>query len=557
VTNLDYLYNVHGDVTNLMNSTTIAASYYYDAFGVCTETTYSGGMVSTDDTNPYRYAGYQYDSETQLYYLNSRMYNPLTSRFMQEDTFPGWKTDPLSLNRYTYAHNNPIKYWDPTGHYVSPTDKANLTTSQIAGLEKATADWNKANAAGDKAGMAAANTAANAIRASAGYSGGNNGNSVTVSSGNTVSTVVVNKTTTVNNSGTITTVNVLTGATSTINNSGSIGTVNNHGTTTINNSGSIGTVNNSGSISLISNTGSIGTITNSGNVGTITNSGTIVAVSNSGTINYISNINNGSIDTISNSNTIKSINTGKSTSNITNSGAVSSIVTGSNSFVKVDNTGIINSIYIGSGGTLDGSNLGFVEKTSGGSGYKPTYQWVNSSAKTLLLIQNRFILDYLLTQDDQSAGVGASRIGTKLYKDFSNPINTALVNAESTFGANGNRRDYGWFAAQVNHGADWDIKIEDPWNRTIANNTFPGQNTPIVVNGQIVTPHVLGNMTYGYLGSACGLTQFELLKGGDYANGSYSGGFWGGVWGIITSSDPEEDKAEIKAGVKWYQDAHK
>ena len=31
--NLDYLYNGHGDVTNLMNGTTIAATYYYDAFG--------------------------------------------------------------------------------------------------------------------------------------------------------------------------------------------------------------------------------------------------------------------------------------------------------------------------------------------------------------------------------------------------------------------------------------------------------------------------------------------------------------------------------------------
>ena len=24
----------------------------------------------------------------------------------------------MSLNRYTYAHNNPLKYWDPTGHWV-------------------------------------------------------------------------------------------------------------------------------------------------------------------------------------------------------------------------------------------------------------------------------------------------------------------------------------------------------------------------------------------------------------------------------------------------------
>ncbi|MCL1872749.1 MAG: hypothetical protein FWF85_01355, partial [Clostridiales bacterium] len=68
VTNLDYLYNGHGDVTNLMNGTTIAATYYYDAFGNVTEDTGSS-------TNPYRYAGYQYDKESKFYYLNARHYS--------------------------------------------------------------------------------------------------------------------------------------------------------------------------------------------------------------------------------------------------------------------------------------------------------------------------------------------------------------------------------------------------------------------------------------------------------------------------------------------------
>jgi len=28
----------------------------------------------------------------------------------------GQINDPLSLNLYTYSHNNPISYYDPTGH---------------------------------------------------------------------------------------------------------------------------------------------------------------------------------------------------------------------------------------------------------------------------------------------------------------------------------------------------------------------------------------------------------------------------------------------------------
>ena len=38
---------------------------------------------------------------------------------MTRDTYTGNYGDPLSLNRYTYGHNNPIKYVDPTGHSVN------------------------------------------------------------------------------------------------------------------------------------------------------------------------------------------------------------------------------------------------------------------------------------------------------------------------------------------------------------------------------------------------------------------------------------------------------
>jgi RHS repeat-associated protein len=51
-----------------------------------------------------------------LYYLNARMYDPKTARFIQEDTYDGNPNDPLSLNLYTYCANNPLIYWDPTGH---------------------------------------------------------------------------------------------------------------------------------------------------------------------------------------------------------------------------------------------------------------------------------------------------------------------------------------------------------------------------------------------------------------------------------------------------------
>ena len=108
-----YMYNGHADVTALLRPDgTVAATYYYDAFGNITDTTGSA-------SNSVTYAGYQYDSETGLYYLNARMYDPKTARFLQEDTYRGEANDPLSLNLYTYVNNNPVKYDDPTGHFAN------------------------------------------------------------------------------------------------------------------------------------------------------------------------------------------------------------------------------------------------------------------------------------------------------------------------------------------------------------------------------------------------------------------------------------------------------
>jgi RHS repeat-associated protein len=87
----------------------VVGTYYYDAFGNITE------QVGSVDNN-ITYAGYQYDKETGLYYLNARMYDPKIARFMQEDTYTGDPNDPLSLNLYTYCHNEPMMYNDPTGH---------------------------------------------------------------------------------------------------------------------------------------------------------------------------------------------------------------------------------------------------------------------------------------------------------------------------------------------------------------------------------------------------------------------------------------------------------
>jgi RHS repeat-associated protein len=66
--------------------------------------------------NPFKYAGEIYDDETGLYYLRARYYDPQTGRFINEDSYEGQVTDPLSLNLYTYCENDPIDKVDPSGN---------------------------------------------------------------------------------------------------------------------------------------------------------------------------------------------------------------------------------------------------------------------------------------------------------------------------------------------------------------------------------------------------------------------------------------------------------
>jgi len=56
-----------------------------------------------------------YDSQTGLYYLNARYYNPATGRFLSEDPVGQTSSNALSYNEYAYAENNPVLLTDPSG----------------------------------------------------------------------------------------------------------------------------------------------------------------------------------------------------------------------------------------------------------------------------------------------------------------------------------------------------------------------------------------------------------------------------------------------------------
>ena len=125
-TTIDYYFvcNWRGDVIRIYDGAgAVVANYNYDAWGSVISVTDANGAAITDSThianvNPLRYRGYYYDSETGLYYLQSRYYDPAVKRFINADTLLGANKDILGNNVFAYCSNNPANHSDPTGHGI-------------------------------------------------------------------------------------------------------------------------------------------------------------------------------------------------------------------------------------------------------------------------------------------------------------------------------------------------------------------------------------------------------------------------------------------------------
>ena len=107
-----YILNLQGDVVRLVNASgTAVATYQYDAWGKLLSS--SGTMAGT---NPLRYRGYYYDTETGFYYLQSRYYDPAIGRFINADSFASTGQGFLGYNMFAYCGNNPVIHCDPAGN---------------------------------------------------------------------------------------------------------------------------------------------------------------------------------------------------------------------------------------------------------------------------------------------------------------------------------------------------------------------------------------------------------------------------------------------------------
>ena len=120
--NYYYLRNGQGDVVAILNASgNIVAKYAYDAWGKLLNVTDAAGNDKSSDAsfigniNPVRYRSYYYDTETGLYYLQSRYYDPEVGRFINADGVLGANEDMMAYNLFAYCSNNPINMSDPSG----------------------------------------------------------------------------------------------------------------------------------------------------------------------------------------------------------------------------------------------------------------------------------------------------------------------------------------------------------------------------------------------------------------------------------------------------------
>jgi len=80
------------------------------------------GEVLEGEGDRFQFTGKEKDSETELNYYGARYYDSELKHFTQADSVLAEVYDPQQLNKYGYARDNPYKYVDPSGNYLSPLD---------------------------------------------------------------------------------------------------------------------------------------------------------------------------------------------------------------------------------------------------------------------------------------------------------------------------------------------------------------------------------------------------------------------------------------------------
>ncbi len=117
-----YIKNAQGDITGIVNEDgDVILTCSYDAWGkvtfASTNMEYMALAAKLSKINPFTYRGYCYDYDIEMYYLQSRYYDPEICRFINADStdYLGATGTLLSYNLFAYCENEPVNRVDPKG----------------------------------------------------------------------------------------------------------------------------------------------------------------------------------------------------------------------------------------------------------------------------------------------------------------------------------------------------------------------------------------------------------------------------------------------------------
>ena len=149
-----YVKDLTGNIRRIVDSNgKCVIKYDYDAWGRVINTEYSDTLYtiwenayfnaySIGQLNSLIYKDYYYDKDLELYYLQTRYYDPSTCQFISPDNAD--YLDPQSingLNLYAYCGNDPVNRYDLTGHFWDYIFDAAFLIWGVVDVVKNPGDW--------------------------------------------------------------------------------------------------------------------------------------------------------------------------------------------------------------------------------------------------------------------------------------------------------------------------------------------------------------------------------------------------------------------------------
>ena len=112
-----YIKDITGTILGIVNeSGTLVGKYEYSAYGKCTILVDTDGIATL---NPFRFKCYYYDTESGMYYCQTRYFVPEWGRWLNADSPNFLQFDNINgMNLFAYCNNSPVMYSDPSGEFV-------------------------------------------------------------------------------------------------------------------------------------------------------------------------------------------------------------------------------------------------------------------------------------------------------------------------------------------------------------------------------------------------------------------------------------------------------